>query len=616
MDKEQNLVVEFRDGPAAVLAGAGSGKTSTLIGRIKNLSQTVDPERIVMLTFTNAAADEMKERASKVNEKCQRVIACTYHKYCGKMLRTFGKVIGIEPYFEVLTEMKYKTLIEYVKSQSGKYDELKDFPSATKLASIFSTLVNNEDVTLKELIEGKKYSIYEQEIAELREEVRLYGLANQKLCFDDMLIYMNQLLDNEEVCKTIAKTFDYLMVDEFQDTNKLQLDILLKLGKYNRNIVVVGDISQSIYKFRGARVQNIENFISYFAGCQIFTLSTNYRSTQEILDASNSMMHNFATWRYTDMKANDKNGAKPFLLKHGSDSDQAQWVIGNILHYQSKGYKLSDIAVIERKSMSSFKLENELAKAHIPFEKRGGMKFTEYACVDDMLSFFSVLLKNDKFSWFNVLKLVPGVGNKTASEIAEYCKRDHFFDLYYKRKFYPDLKLLEHHISQFHVKDFQILFDEVADYYFELRTKKIEGSKMSSSARFDAYDKIEKDKKVIAVLKDMASTYQSVGSFLEDIALDAVKSNEDDENKDKMIITTIHSAKGLEWPVVMIIDCIETDMEDEKEELRCMYVAMTRAKSDLYLSIPVVTHVNGKINYNEFIRFIKGSESYFIRGRV
>ena len=175
---------------------------------------------------------------------------------------------------------------------------------------------------------------------------------------------------------------------------------------------------------------------------------------------------------------------------------------------------------------------------------------------------------------------------------------------------------MEHHISQFHVKDFQILFDEVADYYFELRTKKIEGSKMSSSARFDAYDKIEKDKKVIAVLKDMASTYQSVGSFLEDIALDAVKSNEDDENKDKMIITTIHSAKGLEWPVVMIIDCIETDMEDEKEELRCMYVAMTRAKSDLYLSIPVVTHVNGKINYNEFIRFIKGSESYFIRGRV
>ena len=184
MNIEQQRVVDHLDGPAAVLAGAGSGKTHTLIGRIEKLSKVVKPERIVMLTFTNAAADEMKYRASKVNEECKNVIACTYHKYCGLMLRRYGKCIGIEPSYEILTGMKYKTLIEYVKSTNEYYESLKDFPSASKLDSIFSAVVNNDDLSIEQLTYGTKYAKYNTEIQNLYTEIKQYGLKNQKFNFD------------------------------------------------------------------------------------------------------------------------------------------------------------------------------------------------------------------------------------------------------------------------------------------------------------------------------------------------------------------------------------------------------------------------------------------------
>lgn len=617
MNIEQQRVVDHLDGPAAVLAGAGSGKTHTLIGRIEKLSKVVKPERIVMLTFTNAAADEMKYRASKVNEECKNVIACTYHKYCGLMLRRYGKCIGIEPSYEILTGMKYKTLIEYVKSTNEYYESLKDFPSASKLDSIFSTVINNDDLSIEQLTYGTKYAKYNTEIQNLYTEIKQYGLENQKFNFDDLLVYMNQLLDNDSICERIAKSFDYLMVDEFQDTNTLQLNILLKLSRYNKNIVIVGDISQSIYKFRGARVENIENFIATFDDCDVYKLSINYRSTQEILDSVNSIMNeNVRSWSYTDMVSNDRHGEKPMLIKNQNSYTQAEWIIQQINNYVDEGYDLSQIAIIERKSMSSFKLENELLKAKIPFIKKGGLKFTDYVCVDDMLSFFSVLVKNDKFSWFNVLKLIPGIGGKTATKIADNCNEEDFLDSYSTKKYGENLMLLKKNLKEFSVfkNDLNMLFKLVSTYYFDLRKAKIDSSaKMSSSAKFDAKEKIAKDKVIIDILKDMSTSYDNVKTFLEDIALDSLKTDESDE--DRLMITTIHSAKGLEWPIVIIIDCMESDkMDDEEEELRCLYVAMTRAEKTLILSIPEETIVNGLPMYNDFTHFIYGSEDLFKKG--
>lgn len=610
MNVEQMRVVEHLYGPAAVLAGAGTGKTATLIDRIKELSKLTDPSRIVMLTFTNAAADEMKLRASRVNEKCKDVIACTYHKYCGRILRKYGKAIGIDPSFEILVNKKYQTLIEYVKSSNEYYDSLKDFPSASKLDSIFSILINNEDIDISNLVYGTKYAAYATDIMNLYSDVKKYGLENHKLNFDDMLVYMNDLLNNDEICKKIAESYDFLMVDEFQDTNALQLNILLKLSKYNNNIVVVGDISQSIYKFRGARVENIQKFIDSFSDCEVYKLSLNYRSSSRILDATNSIMeNNVSSWDYTYMVSNKEDpGSYPELIVHTDDNRQIEWIIRKINDSLDNGYTLRDIAILERTSMSSFKLENSLLKLKIPFEKRGGRKFTDYACIDDMISFLSIMIKNDKFNWFNVLKLIPGIGNKTAVNIAEHCKESNFLDKYNKRKYNEDLILLQNNVNMFSKYDFDQLFDEVAKYYFKLREEKIEKSKMSSSAKFDAKERIDKDKEIIAILKDMTSGYKDLKSFLEDIALDSVNTNTEG---DRLLITTIHGAKGLEWPIVIIIDCIDKEMSDYEEELRCLYVAMTRAETELILSIPRYALVNGNVVYNEVSRFINGSEEYF-----
>jgi len=615
LNEEQMAVVNHIYGPAAVLSGAGSGKTSTLIGRIQILANITEPSKIVMLTFTNAAAEEMKYRAAKVNEKCKEVYASTYHKFCGLMLRRYGRSIGIMPGFEILTGSKYNTFIEYVKSTNEYYESLKNFPSATKLGSIFSRITNT-DATVEQCIYNTKYSEYANEIRQLYSEVKKAGMEQQKLSFDDMLVYMNDLLNNDEICEKIAKTYEFFMVDEFQDTNDLQLRMLLKLSKYNSNIVVVGDFSQSIYKFRGARVQNIQNFIDSFPDCDTFTLSTNFRSTQEILDAVNAMMNNYVrSWTYTNMKANDKHGNKPSIKYHHDDRAQAEWIIEkikdlNMNHRQD----LSDIAIIERKSMSSFKLENELAKAGIPFIKRGGLKFTEYAVVDDMLSFLSLTNKKvDKFSWFNVLKMIPGIGAKAATDISDVCSEERFWDKFKTRKFSNDLNELVSKVEDYKTMtdDVPKLLDKISDYYFGLRTAKIENStKMSSSAKFDALEKIKRDQEIYEILKSMSASYKNVRDFLDDIALDSVKDKDDEGG---VVITTIHSAKGLEWPTTILLDCVEYDIDDEEEELRCWYVAMTRAEDNLIISIPEFTVVNGLPLFNNVLHFINGLDQYFIR---
>lgn len=604
LNPEQFSAAMHMKDPAVIVAGAGSGKTHTLISRIEHLvDEGADPSKIVMLTFTNSAADEMKYRASQVNEACQKVLATTYHKYCSMVLRKYGSVLGIGPSFETLTPAKYKTLIEYVKSSNDKYESLKGFPSASKLDTIFSVLVNC-GISLEDLVSGQSYSVYYDEIKDLFNEVKAYGLKNQQLNFDDLLVYMNKLLNRPEMCERIAKSFDYLMVDEFQDTNGLQLSILEKLGQYNKNIVIVGDISQSIYKFRGAKATNIKSFINTFDPT-IYTLSLNYRSTQEILDTANDVMNNHVTnWDYVNMVANNKHGDKPIIVYHSDTFAQSDWLIDNILEHQQNGINLSDIAIIERKSMSSFKLENELTKFKIPFEKRGGMKFTDYQCIDDIISFLSIVSNTtNKFEWFNALKLIPGIGNKAATEISESIDD---LSKFTKKKYYLDLMDLMQLLEQWKkLKNLTDLFDEIVPYYIELREYKIENSKnMSSSSKYDAREKIKRDQKVIDALKDMAIDYNSVNEFLEDIALDTIKSK-DSDNEDRLIITTIHSAKGLEWKVVYLIDCIEYEIDDFDEELRCWYVAMTRAEDELVLSVPrnvVVSGLPMLIDVNQFIQ--------------
>lgn len=605
LNDKQFEVATHTDGPLVVMAGAGSGKTHVVMNRIAYLVyKGTKAERILVVTFTNAAADEIIGRASNLYDSvCSKIKAGTYHKFCNTMLRIYGQAIGINNY-TILSGSDNKNLIDYVKSSDIRFKDLKNFPSSKVLVSIYSKAVNCQ-TDIKTILTSDqkwmKYLEYVNEIELLQESVRNYCKEVQKYNYDDLLIYMNELLDNDEICEKIANKFDYIMVDEFQDTNNLQEDILLKLSKYNKNIMVVGDISQSIYAFRGANVRNLQNFNKVIPNCKTVVLDTNYRSTQQVLDFANEVMNNnVQSWDYYDMKsADDKKGGLPQWIKPYDEFEQTNNVFDLIREFHSKGVKYSDMAVIERGSMSSFNLESELMKANIPFEKRGGMKFMDYDCVGDMLAYLSIIVKPyDLLSWFRILKIHPFIGNANAKKIADNCTNEGFLveDKYKSRKYYHELDELDTHYTIFrNEENFHKVIDKIIDFYFDVRQRALNFSKMKDEYKIDAQEAIERDKEVLEQFKNMSTKYETITAFLDDLVLDSISEEKSDE--DRLIITTIHSAKGLEWKIVFVIDCVNGSLpayidestyftEADEEELRCFYVAVTRAKEYLYLFSP------------------------------
>ena len=605
LNKEQYEAATLIDGPAVIMAGAGSGKTHTLMSRVACLVDSgIKAEQILMLTFTNAAADEMKSRACKLlDTRCANIIACTYHKFCNMMLRRFGQKIHIKDY-SILSQSETKNMIDYVKSSNAIFDNLKGFPSAGNVADMMSIVVNKQ-TSLKQVLtkieKYEKYRDYEDEIEMLINEVHAYGFKNQKFTYDDLLVYMNELLQDDSVCRAIAEKYKYIMVDEFQDTNNLQESIILKLSQYNKNIVVVGDISQSIYGFRGANVRNLQNFNTKLENCKLIVLNKNYRSTQEILDAANDVMrHNVKSWTYYDMVSNDKHGDKPCIVNCRDAHAETDYIMNMIDMYHNNGVPYSEMAILERGSMSSFDLENRLTQSGIRFNKMGGMKFMDYDCVGDMIAYFSVLVNPyDLLSWFRVLQLHPHVGKTFAKRIADKCSSRDFLtnNEFIKRKFYLELVLLSDKYDYFRKHDdFITLFDDVATFYFDLRQRNVDESRISDENKEDAQADIERDKHVISILRQMASKYDDVVNFVDDIVLDSL-SNETEEDEDVLTISTIHSAKGLEWSIVFIMDCVEGvfpakitpdkyGKDEDEEELRCFYVALTRAKDKLFVMTP------------------------------
>lgn len=613
------------NGPAVVMAGAGSGKTQTLISRVSYLVDLgVLPERILMLTFTNAAADEMKKRASGLlDERCGKVVACTYHSFCNMMLRQYGKRIGLKDY-SVLSYTETKNMIDYVKSSDPMFDNLKGFPSVGIIADLISMSINIQ-VPIKEIVtkndKYSKYRDYWEEITILADKVAKHSMDVQKFTYDDLLLNMKRLLAYDDICKNIATRFQYIMVDEFQDTNNLQEDIIIALSLFNNNIVVVGDISQSIYAFRGANVKNIQAFHTKFSDCKTIVLSYNYRSTQEILDFANEVMQKHAkSWRYYDMLANDKHGVIPKLYIPRDMHKETSHIMDMIMEYHNKGVAYRDIAVLVRNSMFSFELESALQNENIKFDKLGGMKLIDYDCVGDMLAYFNAICnRHDLLSWYRILRIHPNIGTTFAKRIADNCSNADFLveNPYKGRKFYQELQLLDRHYIEFRgISDFMRLFDAVADFYFDVRTRACEESRMNEDSKEAERDAIATSKSVIGILRNIASKYDNIVQFIDDIVLDGVR-EEKDENEDRLMISTVHSAKGLEWKVVIVMDCVE-DMfprvpkelwhtEIDEEELRCFYVAITRAKDELLLYAPKLKMTYSGIDNAVLSHYVEGN---------
>ena len=629
LNDQQFRAATHVNGPAVIMAGAGSGKTHTLMSRVSYLIDSgVIPERILMLTFTNAAADEMKDRASRLlDDRCSKIVACTYHKFCNQILRQFGSRINIKEY-SILSYPETKNMVDYVKSSDAIFDNLKGFPSAGMVADIMSVSINKQVPIREILMRSDKYSKYRdywQEIQYLSDKVIGYGRRTGQLTYDDLLVYMNELLQDNETCRQVANRFDYIMVDEFQDTNNLQEQMIISLSEYNNNIVVVGDISQSIYAFRGANVKNLQNFNKKLENCEIMPLTYNYRSTQEILNLANDVMQkNARSWKYYNMHSPDKKGNIPRVIQDRDAFAEVDDVMKLIhFYHDEKNIPYSEIAILIRGSMQSFGVENELANDGIKFIKMGGPKFMDLDAVGDMLALCNIVVNpHNLLAWYRVLQLHPLIGKKYSKALSDECGRLDFLleNQYKNRKFYSELQTLSSHYDMWkRHHTLAELLDQLETYYFNTRLRACEESRMKDESKEEEYASIENDRGVVAVLKMMASKYDDVVSFVDDIVLDSTSKEEPDD--DTLTISTIHSAKGLEWEVVIIMDAIEGVFpkikredwysEEDEEELRCFYVAATRAKRYLNIFAPKYIQTYMGMDKAELSHYLQRSQNAY-----
>ena len=626
LNKAQYEAVMHDKGPALLLAGAGTGKTRTLIYRVAHLIESgVSPESILLLTFTNKAAREMKERTEKIlKEKCG-ITACTYHSFCVKMLRFYGKMAGISPDFTIISGPDEADIIDIVKSELN-FQKLKNMPSASVFASMLSTCVNKR-LTLEELLKEQKYWRFrqnEKKLLLLREKTKKYKDEHNLLNYDDILLKFNQMLmDYSDIARRIEDTYQYIMVDEYQDTNALQDSIIKKIRKKNTNLMVVGDDMQSIYKFRGADVQNILSFPKRYTNCKVIYLTENYRSSQEILNLANHVMTNATEGYQKNLRAQFSSQELPKVYGVNDTKTEAEFVLNRIKAKHAEGIPYNDICVLYRNSFQSYELEVLLNKAGLDFEKYGGIRFLDRAHIKDILAFLKIYSNpHDQLSWFRILQLHIGVGKVYAKNISEKCLEngpEHLInECHSRRKYGVYLKKLYEEIMSWEDKDFLQILNSCCAYYIAVREETIKNQKVDSeSTREESLQDLKKDKEDIEILVNMAKDYESVLDFLDAMTLDAAKSKENAE--DKLILSTIHSVKGLEFDTIILLDCVDDILPstmyigspEDNEDVRCMYVAVTRAKNTLYMIVPKIVLKYGKAIPGYLSRYIEDKEDLY-----
>jgi len=616
------------EGPLLIVAGAGSGKTTVLIRRVANLVQMgVEPESILLLTFTNVAAANMLEKAKNcADSRCGNVLAMTYHSFCARELRHYGRFISLEPSFTIYSQNDSEDLMKLIRSTHPECKK-KGFPRPAAILSYISEAANKM-LTLDQVLEDHDVAYDVQAvIKKLDEEYRSEKKKRNVLDYDDLLTYMVKLLRHPVAHNTIIHNFNYVMVDEYQDTNKLQAEILFGLANEKGNIAVVGDDYQSIYAFRGADITNILGFESQAKerlgrDAKRTYLEVNYRSTKEILDLANSVMKNKANFGYpkTLRPRNDKaRGPKPTLLSVENQNDQTEAVMEQVSELLKSGVPASEIAILSRSSYSTAAIEIQLQGMGIDFIKRGGLKFLERKSVRDMVAYMTVLMNPyDDTKWFRILKLHPGIGDVYAKRIIENCLTDSDFLIhhrYTKYGFFGECELLHDTLSKIRAEeDFHKQGEMLRDFYIALEERVAENMDTDDDTREALFEEIEGWKEDIAILLDLAKNFNTVSAFLDYITVDPSLSD-DKQNAGLLTISTIHSAKGLEWDYVFLLDCSESVFpretmcqEDYNEELRCFYVAITRARKELHLFSPLSVVMYGSYIRTFVSSFLNGSE--------
>lgn len=600
---EQAKAIKSLDGYNFVLAGAGSGKTHVLISRIAYmLQQGIDPSSILLITFTNKAAKEMKDRVMKLlgDDKGAQVTACTFHSFCANVLRKYAKFVGMANDFIVLDDADRQSAMDIAKEEYFEFCDKRqipvdtdEFPSSNQILHIYE-MVTNKGVSIQEAV-PKQFAHLKDDIAEVIPRFVKYKKEHGAMDYDDLLVYTERLFrQNANIRAEYDKKYRYIMCDEYQDTNPIQNSIINLISQDYPNLMVVGDDNQSIYAFRYADVQNILSFKDVHAGCKEFMLVENYRSTQEILDAANAIMAH-ATEGIEKKLHGQRHGSKPEIIECQDRYTEAEWILRDIMR---RNVPLHEVAVMCRGGQQTYILEAQLNKLGVPFNKYGGTKFMDKAVIKDLLAFLRALHNyKDEIAMTRILQMFPGVGIKSAKKLTKQIAENGLDALlateWSKKAFFASLVNI-HDVLQY--LSTLTLHDQidylVHDYYYILMEDKINQSHKKNKQ--DDFQKLRDSVEDAEALMEMTASYTSISSFLADVVLEATHKNED--VTDKLNITTIHSAKGLQYHTVYLMDCIEgmtprcsKHSPEDPEELRCMYVAITRAKERLVLMKPRYT---------------------------
>lgn len=618
LNQEQFSVVVHPNNPMLVLAGAGTGKTRTVTYRVARLVETgLKPEHILLLTFTNKAAKEMMRRVENLGRNIYGLWGGTFHHIGNMILRRHCSLIGYKQGFSILDREDAKDLFDICLSEIGKIKTI--IPKGSVLCEI-SSLMRNKEKNLEEIILFR-FPHFTNIIDEIHELIDLYEKKKHSLNlmdFDDLLTnWKRLLLEYENIKEYYSSKFVHILVDEYQDTNKLQAEIVDLLSITNRNIMAVGDDAQSIYSFRGADFENILKFSERYPDVTIFNLTINYRSTPEILNLANkSIKHNVRQFS-KELYSVKKEGNLPNLVPLKDVFQQADFVAQKIIDMNVEGVPLNEIAVIYRSHYQSMELQMELHRRGIPFEMRSGLKFFEQAHIKDILSFLRVVVNPyDELSWKRILKLIPGIGKITATKLwnSIFQSEGSLDKLYDMRELIPKKSLNGFYLFIEMLKKLKgddnthmpLKPSEAIDY---ILTNGYE------DYLYSHYPNAEERIEDIEQMTRFAVKYSFLETFISEMSLQSASGGEveeGDEDKECVILSTVHQAKGLEWDTVFLIGLndgkfpsvksLKTEFEEER---RLFYVAVTRAKEALYLCYPLSSEEYQGLGFLRPSRFIK-----------
>lgn len=595
-------------GPILVIAGAGSGKTRTLVYRVARLIESgTDPSRVLLLTFTNKAAREMLRRVEALlSVDTRRLMGGTFHSVGNRLLRRFGSHLGLGANFTILDPEDARELLEAATSDRGIPVTERRFPKGDVLLDLYSFTINAGRPFAEVLAERTPhFAALEAEIAGVFQRYRERKRIANACDYDDLLLSWKRLLEEiPEAAAQLHASYDHVLVDEYQDTNRLQGDIVDLMARVKRNVTVVGDDAQAIYSFRGASFANILGFPERYPDVQVFRLTRNYRSTPEILALANaSIAHNVLQFP-KDLVASRQAGAMPAVVPLPDIPEQARFVAQRLLEWHDEGEKLADCAVLYRAHYQALELQIELTRRGIPYEIRSGMRFFEQRHVKDVLAFLRIVVNpKDELSWKRALKVFPRVGERSAAAVwdaignrsdplASFRERGGSKGIALPRGAERVLKPFDDLLGRLDApavrkSPAEAIRAVVEDVYRDFARAKFP----NGDARLDDLEQFAQ----------FAQAYDSLPAFLEDVTLFNELSGEDvgagESDDDRVVLSSVHQAKGLEWSRVVVLGLSEgrfpsyrstVTEEGLEEERRLFYVAVTRAKNELALVYPML----------------------------